>query len=66
MLEEAQEQLNYKCYIHFNDQDYLFLGLVGFCIFSAGAVLGWLLGMCAVIYEFFTATGEEEENEDDQ
>ncbi|XP_061466240.1 leucine-rich repeat-containing protein 52-like [Rhineura floridana] len=66
MLEEAQEQLNYKCYIHFDDQDYLFLGLVGFCIFSAGTVLAWLLGVCAVIYEFLTATGEEEEEDTGQ
>uniref|UniRef100_A0A670IBP2 LRRNT domain-containing protein n=1 Tax=Podarcis muralis TaxID=64176 RepID=A0A670IBP2_PODMU len=55
MLEEAQEQLNYKCFIHFDDQDYLFLGLVGFCIFSAGTVFAWLLGVCAAVYEFLTA-----------
>ncbi|XP_042320303.1 leucine-rich repeat-containing protein 52-like [Sceloporus undulatus] len=61
MLEEAQEELYYKCYIHFDDQDYLFFGLVGFCIFSAGTVLAWLLGVCAVIYEFLTATGENDE-----
>ncbi|KAH0618199.1 hypothetical protein JD844_017203 [Phrynosoma platyrhinos] len=64
MLEEAQEQLHYKCYIHFDDQDYLFLGLVGFCIFSAGTVLAWLLGICAVIYEFLTANGEDNEDEE--
>ncbi|XP_062985705.1 leucine-rich repeat-containing protein 52-like [Elgaria multicarinata webbii] len=65
MLEEAQQELHYKCYIHFDDQDYLFLGLVGFCIFSAGTVLAWLLGVCAVIYEFLTATGEDDEDEDE-
>ncbi|XP_053246938.1 leucine-rich repeat-containing protein 52-like [Podarcis raffonei] len=64
MLEEAQEQLNYKCFIHFDDQDYLFLGLVGFCIFSAGTVFAWLLGVCAVVYEFLTATGDDEDEED--
>ncbi|XP_054836302.1 leucine-rich repeat-containing protein 52 [Eublepharis macularius] len=61
MLEEGPEQLHYKCYIHFDDQDYLFLGLIGFCIFSAGTVLAWLLGVCAVIYEFLTASDEDEE-----
>ncbi|XP_066480622.1 leucine-rich repeat-containing protein 52-like [Tiliqua scincoides] len=66
MLEEAQEQLNYKCYIHFNDHDYLFLGLIGFCIFSAGTVLAWLLGVGAAIYAFFTGTGEEEEEEEEE
>ncbi|XP_062835831.1 leucine-rich repeat-containing protein 52 [Anolis carolinensis] len=66
MLEEAQKELHYKCYIHFDDQDYLFLGLVGFCIFSAATVLAWLLGLCAVIYDFLTATGEEDEDEDEE
>uniref|UniRef100_A0A6J0V908 Leucine-rich repeat-containing protein 52 n=1 Tax=Pogona vitticeps TaxID=103695 RepID=A0A6J0V908_9SAUR len=61
MLAEAQEQLHYKCYIHFDHQDYLFLGLVGFCIFSAGIVLAWLLGVCAVIYAFLTGKGNEDE-----
>uniref|UniRef100_A0A670IBM2 LRRNT domain-containing protein n=1 Tax=Podarcis muralis TaxID=64176 RepID=A0A670IBM2_PODMU len=64
MLEEAQEQLNYKCFIHFDDQDYLFLGLVGFCIFSAGTVFAWLLGVCAAVYEFLTASGDDENEED--
>ncbi|XP_044295321.1 SLIT and NTRK-like protein 6 [Varanus komodoensis] len=66
MLAEAQEQLHFRCHIHLDDRDYLFLGLVGFCIFSAGTVLAWLLGVCAVIYEVLTATGEDEEEEEEE
>nr|XP_056700668.1 leucine-rich repeat-containing protein 52 [Euleptes europaea] len=66
MLEKGPEQLHYKCYIHFEDRDYLFLGLIGLCIFSAGTVSAWLLGVCAVIYEFLTATDEDEEDEEDE
>uniref|UniRef100_A0A8D0KFS4 Leucine rich repeat containing 52 n=1 Tax=Salvator merianae TaxID=96440 RepID=A0A8D0KFS4_SALMN len=58
MLEEAQEQLQLKCYIHFDDHDYLFLGLVGFCIFSAGTVLAWILGVCAHVYLEMSSTKE--------
>ncbi|KAG8132969.1 hypothetical protein E2320_010800 [Naja naja] len=65
MLEEEQEELYYKCYIHFSNQDYLFLGLVGFGIFSAGTVLAWLMGVCAVIYEFLTARGEDDKEEEE-
>uniref|UniRef100_H9GAI4 LRRNT domain-containing protein n=1 Tax=Anolis carolinensis TaxID=28377 RepID=H9GAI4_ANOCA len=65
-LTHLTNKLHYKCYIHFDDQDYLFLGLVGFCIFSAATVLAWLLGLCAVIYDFLTATGEEDEDEDEE
>ncbi|XP_070797141.1 leucine-rich repeat-containing protein 52-like [Pituophis catenifer annectens] len=61
MLEEMQEELYYKCYIHFSNQDYLFLGLVGFGIFSAGTVLAWLMGVCAVIYEYLTAREDDKE-----
>ncbi|KAL8177411.1 UNVERIFIED_CONTAM: hypothetical protein K2H54_004099 [Gekko kuhli] len=66
MLGDGPEQLHYKCYIHFDDQDYLFLGLIGFCIFSAGTVLAWLFGVCAVIYEFLTTSDEDEEYVEDE
>ncbi|XP_039182081.1 leucine-rich repeat-containing protein 52-like [Crotalus tigris] len=65
MLEEVQEELYYRCYIHFSNQDYLFLGLIGFGIFSAGTVLAWLMQICAVIYEFLTATGEDDKEEEE-
>uniref|UniRef100_A0A8C5RI79 LRRNT domain-containing protein n=1 Tax=Laticauda laticaudata TaxID=8630 RepID=A0A8C5RI79_LATLA len=65
MLEEEQEEFYYKCYIYFSNQDYLFLGLVGFGIFSAGTVLAWLMGVCAVIYEFLTARGKDDKEEEE-
>lgn len=66
ILEEAQEELLYRCYVHFDDQDYLFLGLIGFCIFTAGTVLAWLLGVCAVIYEFLFATEEDDDDYEEE
>ncbi|XP_062457053.1 leucine-rich repeat-containing protein 52-like [Rhea pennata] len=59
---EAQLQLD--CLIQLHKQDYIFLCLVGFCIFSAGTVAAWLAGICAVIDELHTAKGEEDEEED--
>ncbi|XP_005071471.1 leucine-rich repeat-containing protein 52 [Mesocricetus auratus] len=43
--------LQYMCLTHLNHQDYIFLLLIGFCIFAAGTVAAWLTGVCAVLYQ---------------
>ncbi|XP_059137084.1 leucine-rich repeat-containing protein 52 [Peromyscus eremicus] len=43
--------LQYKCITHLDQQDYIFLLLIGFCIFAAGTVAAWLTGVCAVLYQ---------------
>ncbi|XP_074859325.1 leucine-rich repeat-containing protein 52 [Carettochelys insculpta] len=64
-LPEVESTLHYTCLLHLQERDYAFLGLIGFCIFSAGTVAAWLAGMCAVLYEFHTTKGEDEEDEDE-
>lgn len=43
--------LQYMCITHLDHQDYIFLLLIGFCIFAAGTVAAWLTGVCAVLYQ---------------
>ncbi|XP_051004216.1 leucine-rich repeat-containing protein 52 isoform X2 [Acomys russatus] len=43
--------LQYMCITHLDQQDYIFLLLIGFCIFAAGTVAAWLTGVCAVLYQ---------------
>uniref|UniRef100_A0A7M4FTY7 Leucine rich repeat containing 52 n=1 Tax=Crocodylus porosus TaxID=8502 RepID=A0A7M4FTY7_CROPO len=63
---DVETQLHYICLTHLYQWDYIFLGLVGFCIFSAGTLAAWLAGICAVLYEFHTATGEDDADEDEE
>ncbi|KAM9002853.1 leucine-rich repeat-containing protein 52 [Sarcophilus harrisii] len=53
--------LRYKCLTHLDRQDYAFLLLIGFCIFSGGTVAAWLTGVCAVLYENIHRKAEDEE-----
>ncbi|XP_006017813.1 leucine-rich repeat-containing protein 52 [Alligator mississippiensis] len=63
---DVETQLHYICLTHLYQWDYIFLGLVGFCIFSAGTLAAWLAGICAVLYEFHTATGEDDADEEEE
>ncbi|NXI53582.1 LRC52 protein, partial [Chloroceryle aenea] len=60
----VEAQLRFSCLTQLYKQDYIFLCLIGFCIFFAGTVAAWLAGICAVIYEVHTSKREEEEEED--
>uniref|UniRef100_A0A8B9SAV2 Leucine rich repeat containing 52 n=1 Tax=Apteryx owenii TaxID=8824 RepID=A0A8B9SAV2_APTOW len=62
----VQAQLQFNCLTQLHKQDYIFLCLIGFCIFSAGTVAAWLAGICAVIYEVHTAKGEDDEEEEEE
>uniref|UniRef100_A0A8C3NLE3 Uncharacterized protein n=1 Tax=Geospiza parvula TaxID=87175 RepID=A0A8C3NLE3_GEOPR len=62
----AEAQLHFSCLTQLHKQDYVFLGLVGFCIFLAGTMAAWLAGVCAVIYETHASKGEEEEEEEEE
>ncbi|XP_009869019.1 PREDICTED: leucine-rich repeat-containing protein 52 [Apaloderma vittatum] len=59
----VEAQLHFNCLTQLYKQDYIFLCLIGFCIFFAGTGAAWLAGICAVIYEVHTSKGEEEEDE---
>lgn len=61
----AEAQLHFSCLTQLYKQDYVFLCLVGFCIFLAGTMAAWLAGVCAVIYEAYASKGEEEEEEEE-
>uniref|UniRef100_A0A803VNF3 Leucine rich repeat containing 52 n=1 Tax=Ficedula albicollis TaxID=59894 RepID=A0A803VNF3_FICAL len=61
----AEAQLHSSCLTQLHKQDYVFLCLVGFCIFLAGTTAAWLAGICAVIYEAHASKGEEEEEEEE-
>ncbi|NXN14302.1 LRC52 protein, partial [Indicator maculatus] len=61
----VEAQLHFSCLTQLYKQDYIFLCLIGFCIFFAGTMTAWLAGICVVIYEFHTSKGEEEEKEED-
>uniref|UniRef100_K7GIH2 Leucine rich repeat containing 52 n=2 Tax=Pelodiscus sinensis TaxID=13735 RepID=K7GIH2_PELSI len=63
-LPEVESKLHYTCLLHLQETDYAFLGLIGFCIFSAGTVAAWLAGICVVLYEFHTTKGEDDEEEE--
>ncbi|NWS63539.1 LRC52 protein, partial [Chunga burmeisteri] len=62
----VEAQLHFNCLTQLYNQDYVFLSLIGLCIFFAGTVAAWLAGVCAVIYEFHTSKGEEEEEEEEE
>ncbi|NWV35814.1 LRC52 protein, partial [Grantiella picta] len=62
----AEAQLHFSCLTQLYRQDYVFLCLVGFCIFLAGTMAAWLAGVCAVIYEAHVSKGEEEEKEEEE
>ncbi|KFQ31613.1 Leucine-rich repeat-containing protein 52, partial [Merops nubicus] len=62
----VEAQLRLSCLTQLHKQDYIFLCLIGFCIFFAGTVAAWLAGICAVIYEFHTSKKEEEEEEEEE
>ncbi|KFZ48969.1 Leucine-rich repeat-containing protein 52, partial [Podiceps cristatus] len=64
-LPAVESQLHFSCLTRLYKQDYIFLCLIGFCIFLAGTGAAWLAGVCAVIYEVHTSKGEEEEEEED-
>ena len=57
--------LRYMCVTHLDRQDYIFLLLIGFCIFSAGTVAAWLTGVCAVLYQNARRRSSEDEAEDE-
>ncbi|XP_021152586.2 leucine-rich repeat-containing protein 52 [Columba livia] len=62
----VEAQLDFSCLTQLYKQDYIFLCLIGFCIFFAGTVAAWLAGICAVIYEVHTLKGEEEKEEEEE
>ncbi|NWU64791.1 LRC52 protein, partial [Pterocles burchelli] len=62
----VEAQLHFSCLTQLYKQDYIFLCLIGFCIFCAGTMAAWLAGVCAVIYEVHTSKGEEEEEEEEE
>ncbi|KAF6075164.1 leucine rich repeat containing 52 [Phyllostomus discolor] len=57
--------LRYMCITHLDGRDYLFLLLIGFCIFSAGTVAAWLTGMCAVVYQSARRRPSEVDEDDE-
>ncbi|NXE75566.1 LRC52 protein, partial [Cochlearius cochlearius] len=62
----VEAQLRFSCLIQLYKQDYIFLCLIGFCIFFAGTVAAWLAGICAVIYKVHTSKGEDGEEEEEE
>ncbi|XP_009070509.1 PREDICTED: leucine-rich repeat-containing protein 52 [Acanthisitta chloris] len=62
----VKAQLHFSCLTQLYKQDYVFLCLVGLCIFLAGTTAAWLAGICAVIYEVHVSKGEEEEEDEDE
>ncbi|NXS56981.1 LRC52 protein, partial [Brachypteracias leptosomus] len=64
-MPSVEAQLHFSCLTQLYKQDYIFLCLVGFCIFFAGTMVAWLAGICAVIYEVHTSKGEEEGEEEE-
>ncbi|KAM9378956.1 leucine-rich repeat-containing protein 52 [Phaethornis superciliosus] len=61
----VQTQLHLSCLTRLYKQDFIFLCLLGFCMFSAGTVAAWLAGISAVICRAHTSKGEEEEEEEE-
>ncbi|KFQ66812.1 Leucine-rich repeat-containing protein 52, partial [Pelecanus crispus] len=61
----VEAQLHFNCLTQLYKQDYIFLCLIGFCIFFAGTMAAWLAGVCAVIYEVHTSKGEGGEEEEE-
>ncbi|XP_027550350.1 leucine-rich repeat-containing protein 52 [Neopelma chrysocephalum] len=63
-MQAVEAQLHFTCLTQLHKTDYVFLCLVGFCIFLAGTITAWLAGICAVIYKIHASKGEEEEEEE--
>ncbi|NXJ95198.1 LRC52 protein, partial [Corythaixoides concolor] len=61
----AEARLRSSCRTQLYKQDYVFVCLIGFCMFFAGTMAAWLAGVCAVIYDVHTPKGEEEEEEEE-
>ncbi|KAM7336232.1 hypothetical protein ACRRTK_004725 [Alexandromys fortis] len=57
--------LQYMCITHLDHQDYIFLLLIGFCIFAAGTVAAWLTGVCAVLYQNAHRKSSGDDTEDE-
>ncbi|KFV55262.1 Leucine-rich repeat-containing protein 52, partial [Gavia stellata] len=55
----VEAQLHFNCLTQLYKQDYIFLCLMGFCMFFAGTVAAFLASACAVIYKVHTSNGEE-------
>ncbi|XP_044122189.1 leucine-rich repeat-containing protein 52 [Neovison vison] len=64
-ITQVGNPLRYMCITHLDHQDYIFLLLIGFCIFSAGTVAAWLTGMCAVLYQNARRKASEDEGEEE-
>ncbi|KAM6305709.1 leucine-rich repeat-containing protein 52 [Aegotheles albertisi] len=62
----VEAQLHFNCLTQLYKRDYIFLCLVGFCIFFAGTMAAWLAGICAVVYEVHASKREEEEEEEEE
>ncbi|XP_034369494.1 leucine-rich repeat-containing protein 52 [Arvicanthis niloticus] len=64
-ITQVGNPLQYMCITHLDHQDYIFLLLIGFCIFAAGTVAAWLTGVCAVLYQnaLRTSGGDDAEDE---
>ncbi|XP_006142317.1 leucine-rich repeat-containing protein 52 [Tupaia chinensis] len=57
--------LRYMCITHLDSHDYIFLLFIGFCIFAAGTVAAWLMGVCAVLYQNASRKSSDDEAEDE-
>ncbi|KFW76309.1 Leucine-rich repeat-containing protein 52, partial [Manacus vitellinus] len=64
-MQAVEAQLHFTCLTQLHKTDYIFLCLIGFCIFLAGTITAWLAGICAVIYKIHASKGEEEEEEEE-
>uniref|UniRef100_A0A8D0EHC5 Leucine-rich repeat-containing protein 52 n=1 Tax=Salvator merianae TaxID=96440 RepID=A0A8D0EHC5_SALMN len=47
---EAEENLHHSCLVHLEANDFSFMALIAFCIFSGGTLVAWLVGIITVIY----------------
>ncbi|XP_006209089.1 leucine-rich repeat-containing protein 52 [Vicugna pacos] len=64
-IAQVGNPLRYMCITHLDQQDYVFVLLIGFCIFAAGTVAAWLTGVCAVLYQNAHRRSSEDESEDE-
>uniref|UniRef100_A0A8D2CQ49 Leucine rich repeat containing 52 n=1 Tax=Sciurus vulgaris TaxID=55149 RepID=A0A8D2CQ49_SCIVU len=64
-IAQVGNPLRYMCLTHLDRQDYIFLLLIGFCIFAAGTVAAWLTGVCAVVYQNAHRKSNEDEADDE-
>ncbi|KAM4813333.1 leucine-rich repeat-containing protein 52 [Urocitellus parryii] len=64
-ISQVGNPLRYMCLTHLDRRDYIFLLLIGFCIFAAGTVAAWLTGVCAVLYQNARRKSSEDEADDE-